>query len=75
VATNYEKEVVQVGDKIFVDDGHLSFTVLSRTDDGIRCIVDNSGYLGECKVIVILALTSNRESILPEGSWKIIYQL
>jgi pyruvate kinase len=56
VATNYEKEVVQVGDIIFVDDGLLSFSVLSRTDNGIRCTVDNSGYLGECKVIMIIDL-------------------
>lgn len=49
-STTYAKELVQVGEKIYVDDGYLSFTVLERTENGVRCRIDNSGVLGENKV-------------------------
>ncbi|KAJ3109099.1 hypothetical protein HDU97_009217 [Phlyctochytrium planicorne] len=51
VSTTYTKELVKIGDKMYVDDGLLSFTVLERLDNAIRCRVDNSGYLGENKGI------------------------
>ncbi|KAJ3320850.1 hypothetical protein HDU76_000204 [Blyttiomyces sp. JEL0837] len=51
VSTTYTKELVKVGDKMYVDDGLLSFTVVERMDGAIRCKVDNSGYLGENKGI------------------------
>ncbi|KAJ3216526.1 hypothetical protein HDU67_009311 [Dinochytrium kinnereticum] len=51
VSTTYTKELVKIGDKMFVDDGLLSFTVLERLENAIRCRVDNSGYLGENKGI------------------------
>ncbi|KAJ1553508.1 hypothetical protein HK405_007706 [Cladochytrium tenue] len=51
VSTSYTKELVKVGDKIYVDDGLLSFTVTERLDSAIRCRVDNSGFLGENKGI------------------------
>ncbi|KAJ3195436.1 hypothetical protein HK101_000208 [Irineochytrium annulatum] len=51
VSTTYTKELVKVGDKMYVDDGLLSFTVLERLEGAIRCSVDNSGYLGENKGI------------------------
>ncbi len=50
VSTTYTKELVEPGEKIYIDDGYLSFTVLERLDNGIRCRIDNSGYLGENKV-------------------------
>ncbi|KAJ3014748.1 hypothetical protein HKX48_004986 [Thoreauomyces humboldtii] len=51
VSTSYTKELVKVGDKMYVDDGLLSFTVVERLEDSIRCKVDNSGILGESKGI------------------------
>ncbi|KAI8816277.1 pyruvate kinase [Fimicolochytrium jonesii] len=51
VSTSYTKEIVKEGDKIYIDDGLLSFTVLERLADSIRCKVDNSGILGESKGI------------------------
>ncbi|KAI8909911.1 pyruvate kinase [Powellomyces hirtus] len=51
VSTSYLKELVKVGDKIYIDDGLLSFTVVERLEDSIRCKVDNSGILGESKGI------------------------
>ncbi|KAI8855049.1 pyruvate kinase [Chytridium lagenaria] len=46
------RELVKVGDKMFVDDGLLSFTVLERLPNAIRCRVDNSGYLGETSYVI-----------------------
>ncbi|KAI9099745.1 pyruvate kinase [Phlyctochytrium arcticum] len=51
VSTSYTKELVKVGDKIYVDDGLLSFTVIERLEASIRCKVDNTGLLGENKGI------------------------
>lgn len=51
VSTTYTKELVKVGDKMYVDDGLLSFEVLERMPGAIRCRVENSGYLGENKGI------------------------
>ncbi|KAJ3411820.1 hypothetical protein HDV05_001662 [Chytridiales sp. JEL 0842] len=51
VSTTYTKELVKVGDKIFVDDGLLSFTVVERKENAIRCRIENSGFLGENKGI------------------------
>ncbi|RKO94027.1 pyruvate kinase [Blyttiomyces helicus] len=51
VSTTYTKELVKVGDKMFVDDGALSFTVVERLEDSIRCKVDNTGILGPDKGI------------------------
>ncbi|KAJ3289482.1 pyruvate kinase [Rhizoclosmatium globosum] len=51
VSSTYTKELLKVGDKLFVDDGLLSFTVKERVANGILCSVDNSGYLGEFKGI------------------------
>ena len=50
VSTTYTKELVEPGEKIYIDDGYLSFTVIERLDNGIRCRIDNSGLLGENKV-------------------------
>ena len=49
VSTSYTRELLSVGDKICVDDGRLSFTVLERVPNGIRTKVENDGYLGEDK--------------------------
>ncbi|KAJ3154455.1 hypothetical protein HDU89_008525 [Geranomyces variabilis] len=51
VSTSYQKELVNIGDKMYIDDGLLSFTVVERLEDSIRCKVDNSGLLGESKGI------------------------
>ncbi|KAI8930211.1 pyruvate kinase [Entophlyctis helioformis] len=51
VATTYTRELVQVGDKMCVDDGLLSFAVVERLENSIRCIVENNGVLGENKGI------------------------
>lgn len=51
VSTTYTKELVDVGDKIYIDDGILSFTVVERFQDRVKCIVDNDGILGENKGI------------------------
>ena len=51
VATTYTKKLVAVGDKIWIDDGLISFTVVERQEDRVKCLVDNSGYLGEQKGI------------------------
>ncbi|KAI9335322.1 pyruvate kinase [Obelidium mucronatum] len=51
VSSTYTKELLKIGDKLFVDDGLLSFTVKERVPEGILCTVDNSGYLGEFKGI------------------------
>ncbi|KAI9003256.1 pyruvate kinase [Gaertneriomyces semiglobifer] len=51
VSTTYTKELVKVGDKMYIDDGLLSFTVVERLENSIRCTVDNSGVLGENKGI------------------------
>ncbi len=37
--------LVLAGDKIFVDDGLLGFTVQKSNLDSIECLVDNSGLL------------------------------
>ncbi|KAJ3198751.1 hypothetical protein HDU82_001052 [Entophlyctis luteolus] len=55
VSSTYTKELLKVGDKLFVDDGLLSFTVKERTPEGILCSVDNSGFLGEFKGINVPA--------------------
>ena len=39
------------GDKIYVDDGLLAFTVLRSNLESIECVVDNSGSLGNRKGI------------------------
>jgi pyruvate kinase len=52
-STTYAKELVSPGEKIYVDDGYLSFTVIERVENGIRCRIDNSGLLGENKVFEI----------------------
>ncbi|KAJ3130280.1 Pyruvate kinase [Nowakowskiella sp. JEL0407] len=51
IATTYTKELVNIGDKIFVDDGAMSFTVVERLADSIRTEADHSGYVGENKGI------------------------
>ncbi|TPX30537.1 pyruvate kinase [Synchytrium microbalum] len=51
ISTTYTKELVSVGDKMYIDDGLLSFTVVERLPNSIRTIVDNSGWLGENKGI------------------------
>ncbi|KAJ3088172.1 hypothetical protein HK102_009400 [Quaeritorhiza haematococci] len=51
IATTYTKELVNIGDKMYVDDGLLSFTVVERLENSIRTTVDNSGYLGPNKGI------------------------
>ncbi|KND02257.1 pyruvate kinase [Spizellomyces punctatus DAOM BR117] len=51
ISTSYTKELVKVGDKMYIDDGLLSFTVVERLEDSIRCKVDNTGILGENKGI------------------------
>ncbi|KAJ3235036.1 hypothetical protein HDU78_005526 [Chytriomyces hyalinus] len=51
VTSTYTKELLKVGDKLFVDDGLLSFTVKERVPEGILCSIDNSGILGESKGI------------------------
>ncbi|TPX68005.1 pyruvate kinase [Chytriomyces confervae] len=51
VTSTYTKELLKVGDKLFVDDGLLSFTVKERVPEGILCSIDNSGTLGESKGI------------------------
>ncbi|KAI9340415.1 pyruvate kinase [Zopfochytrium polystomum] len=55
VASTYSKELMKPGDLLYVDDGLLSFTVLERLEDAIRCRVENSGWLGENKGINIPA--------------------
>lgn len=42
---------VLAGDKIYVDDGLLAFTVLRSNLETVECTVDNSGWLGEHKGI------------------------
>ncbi|KAJ8326800.1 hypothetical protein BDV3_001441 [Batrachochytrium dendrobatidis] len=49
VSTNYTRELLQVGDKVFVDDGLLSFTVTERLENAVKAVVDNNGILGENK--------------------------
>lgn len=53
VSTTYTKPVLKAGDRIYIDDGLLSFTVIDRVDsiNGIKCRVDNTGYLGASKGI------------------------
>ncbi|KAL2919823.1 Pyruvate kinase [Polyrhizophydium stewartii] len=51
VATTYTRELVRVGDKLKIDDGLLSFTVVERLENSIRTIVENNGILGENKGI------------------------
>ncbi|KAJ3223526.1 hypothetical protein HK099_001004 [Clydaea vesicula] len=50
-ATSYSEHIVRSGDKIYVDDGMLCFTVVERVEEGVLCKVDNSGWLGENKGI------------------------
>lgn len=45
IATTYTKELVQVGDQMCVDDGAISFVVVERLENSIRCIVENTGKL------------------------------
>ncbi|KAJ3277117.1 hypothetical protein HDV01_000169 [Terramyces sp. JEL0728] len=42
IATTYTKELVQVGDQMCVDDGAISFVVVERLENSIRCIVENT---------------------------------
>ncbi|KAJ3325942.1 hypothetical protein HDV06_002327 [Boothiomyces sp. JEL0866] len=51
IATTYTKELVQVGDQMCVDDGAISFVVVERLENSIRCIVENTGVLYENKGI------------------------
>ncbi|KAJ3298742.1 hypothetical protein HK104_010307 [Borealophlyctis nickersoniae] len=51
VATTYTKQLLRVGDQIYIDDGLLSFTVVERLENSIKCKVNNSGELGENKGI------------------------
>ncbi|KAH6572355.1 hypothetical protein BASA50_005595 [Batrachochytrium salamandrivorans] len=51
VSTSYSRELLHVGDRIFVDDGTLSFTVVERLEDCIKTVVDNNAVLGENKGI------------------------
>ncbi len=51
VATTYTKKLLAVGDKIVIDDGLISLSVVERVDEGVKCIVDNNGILGEYKGI------------------------
>lgn len=39
------------GDKIYIDDGLLSFTVLRSNLESVECVIDNSGILGNRKGI------------------------
>ncbi|KAJ3113132.1 hypothetical protein HK100_002089 [Physocladia obscura] len=55
VSVTYTKELLQLGDRLYVDDGILAFTVKERTPEGILCSVDNSGYLGEFKGVNVPA--------------------
>lgn len=49
------------GDKIYVDDGLLAFTVLRSNLESIECVVDNSGILGNRKGINLgTALPTNK---------------
>ncbi len=49
VHANYPKEFIQVGDRVFIDDGLLSFTVTHHNGEQLQTTVDNSGVLGENK--------------------------
>ncbi|KXS20159.1 pyruvate kinase [Gonapodya prolifera JEL478] len=51
VATTYTKKLVEIGDKIIVDDGLIALNVVERVPEGVRCIVENSGLLGPHKGI------------------------
>ena len=51
VGVTYTKRIVKPGDKIYVDDGLLGFTVVSANENAVECVVDNSGMLGENKGI------------------------
>ncbi|RKO97924.1 hypothetical protein CXG81DRAFT_28751 [Caulochytrium protostelioides] len=51
ISTSYPGQLVNVGDRIYVDDGILSFEVLERLPTGVRTRVCNSGTLGENKGI------------------------
>ncbi|KAJ1554147.1 hypothetical protein HK096_004833 [Nowakowskiella sp. JEL0078] len=51
IATTYSKELLDIGDKIFVDDGNISFTVVERLENSVRTIADNSGFVGANKGI------------------------
>ncbi|KAJ1564448.1 hypothetical protein HK096_007934 [Nowakowskiella sp. JEL0078] len=51
IATTYSKELLDIGDKIFVDDVNVSFTVVERLENSVKTIADNSGYVGTNKGI------------------------
>ncbi|KAI9207115.1 pyruvate kinase [Polychytrium aggregatum] len=53
VGCSYTKKHVEVGETLYIDDGILSFKVVGRTDDSLKTVVLNSGYLGENKGINI----------------------
>lgn len=43
IATTYTKELVEVGDKMCIDDGALCFVVVERLENSIRTKVENNG--------------------------------
>ncbi|KAI9032294.1 pyruvate kinase [Hyaloraphidium curvatum] len=51
IVTTYTKKLLEIGDKIVIDDGMISLTVQERVPEGVRCTVDNNGELGEFKGI------------------------
>ncbi len=51
-STSYPKEILKAGEKIYIDDGYLCFTVNERTAEGLVCTVETSGHLGSNKGIV-----------------------
>eukprot|EP01137_Pigoraptor_chileana_P013721 Opistho-2@67558 len=53
ISTTYHGRIVSPGDKIFVDDGRISFTVVAHNGDDVETIVDNSGMLHEHKGVNI----------------------
>ena len=51
ISTTYTKELVNIGDKMYVDDGALSFVVVERLENSIRTKVENRGILESNKGI------------------------
>ncbi|RKP18307.1 pyruvate kinase, partial [Rozella allomycis CSF55] len=62
----FERRNIKPGDKIYVDDGLLAFTIESISDDFkiIKCRVCNNGYLGENKGVNLPGLIPTEYSSL-----------
>lgn len=54
---------IEVGNKILIDDGELSFTVTSKTDDGLVTVANNKGWVKSRKSVNTPGVSLNLPSL------------